>query len=138
MIYCYKDGIIEEEKFRENLNKKEEEKKMLPRKKRKTILIISIILFILIIIVSLALLYINTDMFKSNATLFSKYIGQNLDNIETVYKQIGTNPYEEIFRENKYVTRNTSKNKLCRKHRDKFRKYAKLNQSIKISDKWTN
>ena len=99
---------------------------MMPRKKRRTIIIVSIILVILILIVSFALLYINTDMFKSNATLFTKYLGQNLDNVEKLCEQIGNNPYEELLKQSKYTTRNASENKLYRKYRDKFRKYTKF------------
>lgn len=77
---------------------------MMPRKKKKTIIIVSIIIIILMIAISFVLLYINTDMFKSNQTLFAKYMGQNLDNLEVVYKQIGTNQYEEVLKQNKCVT----------------------------------
>lgn len=76
---------------------------MMPRKKRRTLIIVSIIL-LLIIAVTLILLYINTDMFKSNSTLFAKYIGQNVENIETVYQKIGKNEYNELLQQNKYTT----------------------------------
>ena len=47
---------------------------MIPRKKRRLILIISILLVILMIFTAFVLVYINTDMFKSNKTLFMKYL----------------------------------------------------------------
>lgn len=77
---------------------------MMPRKKRKTIIIVSIILLLLIMAVTLILLYINTDMFKSSATLFTKYIGQNVENVEAFYSQIGKNEYNELLKQNKYTT----------------------------------
>ena len=63
---------------------------MMPRKKRRMIIIVSIILLLLIIAITLFLLYINTDMFKSNSTLFAKYIGQNVENITAFYNEVGT------------------------------------------------
>lgn len=77
---------------------------MMPRKKRKMVIIVSIILVLLIIAVTLILLYINTDMFKSSATLFTKYIGQNVENVEAFYSQIGKNEYNELLKQNKYTT----------------------------------
>lgn len=77
---------------------------MMPRKKRKMVIIVSIILVLLIIAVTLILLYINTDMFKSNETLFTKYIGQNVENVEAFYSQIGKNEYNELLKQNKYTT----------------------------------
>lgn len=67
-------------------------------------IIVSIIILLLIIAVTLILLYINTDMFKSNTTLFSKYLGQNVENIESLYSEIGKSEYDELLNENKYET----------------------------------
>lgn len=77
---------------------------MMPRKKRRMIIIVSIILLLLIIAITLFLLYINTDMFKSNSTLFAKYIGQNVENITAFYNEVGTSDYNELLQQNKYVT----------------------------------
>ena len=60
---------------------------MIPRKKRRLILIISILLVILMIFTAFVLVYINTDMFKSNKTLFMKYLGQNTENLNQIYTQ---------------------------------------------------
>lgn len=76
----------------------------MPRKKRRTVIIVSIILLLLIIAVTLILLYINTDMFKSNAALFAKYIGQNVENLEAFYSEIGKSEYNELLKQNKYTT----------------------------------
>ena len=77
---------------------------MMPRKKRKTLIIASIVIFILIIIAILIVLYIKTDMFKSNSTLFAKYIGKNFQNVEIFYDEMGKNEYNELLKENKYTT----------------------------------
>lgn len=77
---------------------------MMPRKKRRTIIIVSIILLLLIIAVTFILLYINTDMFKSDATLFTKYIGQNVENMGVFYNKVGKSEYSELLQQNKYTT----------------------------------
>ena len=50
---------------------------MLPRRKRRNLIITSIIILLFIIIGILVFLYITTDAFKSNDTLFVKYLAQN-------------------------------------------------------------
>lgn len=78
---------------------------MMPRKKRRTILIGTIILILLIILTGLALLYVHTDMFKSNKTLFAKYLGQNVQNIDENYQKMWiTNEYDQLLEQNKYTT----------------------------------
>lgn len=76
---------------------------MMPRKKRRTILIVSIVLIILIIAITLVLLYLTTDMFKSNATLFAKYMGQNVENIQILSMQTESSNYE-VLKENPYTS----------------------------------
>ena len=76
---------------------------MIPKKKRITIMVIAIIVAILIIITTGLLLYLNTDMFKSNKTLFAKYIGQNMGNLKTFEMTFKEANYEEILRNNKYT-----------------------------------
>ena len=54
----------------------------MPRKKRKlihAIILISILIVIIAIVAIVYYLYVNTDMFKSNQTLFQKYLAQNLE-----------------------------------------------------------
>ena len=55
---------------------------MIARKKKKLIIISSITALVLIIIGILITLYLTTDMFKSNYSLFVKYISQNITSIE--------------------------------------------------------
>jgi hypothetical protein len=77
---------------------------MVPRKKRRMAIIVSIIVLLLISIGVFILLYINTDMFKSDSKLFAKYIGQNIENVETIIKNIDNSEYNEIMQQSKYTT----------------------------------
>ena len=77
---------------------------MIPRKKRRLFLIVSIVLIILIILTAFLLVYINTDMFKSNKTLFMKYFGQNVENMNAMYNQINQkSDYENSLEQSKYT-----------------------------------
>ena len=49
---------------------------MMARKKRIAILVVSIVLVILAIVGTIIFLYLKTDAFKSNETLFAKYFMQ--------------------------------------------------------------
>lgn len=73
------------------------------RKKRITIITIAIVLVIAIIIGILAFLYIKTDAFKSNETLFAKYLVQNFDIIEVLEKSKNTD-IENLLDTNKYTS----------------------------------
>ncbi len=77
---------------------------MMPRKKRRTILIVIITLLIVILTATLVFLYIRTDMFKSSQQLFTKYIGKNVENLETIYQTVGKSEYQEMLQQNKYTT----------------------------------
>ena len=77
---------------------------MMPKKKKKILIILSIVIFLLIILTTLILLYIYTDNFKSNSTLFAKYMGQNIENIDSLYSEIGKSEYDQMLQENKYTT----------------------------------
>lgn len=73
------------------------------RKKRITIITIAIVLVIAIIIGILAFLYIKTDAFKSNETLFAKYLVQNFDVIE-VWENSKNTDIENLLDTNKYTS----------------------------------
>ena len=78
---------------------------MMPRKKRRTIIILVIIAILIIIGIIFSLLYIMTDSFKSSETLFTKYIGQGIENIKTFSQKMGQNSeYDELIAQNKYIT----------------------------------
>lgn len=77
---------------------------MITKKKRNTIIITVLGLAVILIAILVILLYNNTDMLKSNKTLFIKYVGKNIENIneiKDVFKQtefdnlLQTNPYSE-------------------------------------------
>ena len=54
------------------------------RKKRITILVISIVLAVLAIVGTITFLYLKTDAFKSNETLFAKYFMQSFNTIDII------------------------------------------------------
>lgn len=77
---------------------------IMPRKTRRMIGIISVIVLLSLIAIAFLLLYMNTDMFKSSSTLFTKYMGQNLENMQVVYDRVGTSDYNTLLQQNKYTT----------------------------------
>lgn len=77
---------------------------MIPRKTRRMILIVSIIMLLVAIAVTLILLYLNTDMFKSNTTLFFKYLGQNIENMDSFYREAVKDESSELLEQSKYTT----------------------------------
>ena len=77
---------------------------MIPRKKRRMIIIISVILVLLIILTAFLIVYINTDMFKLNKTLFEKYFSKNVENINQMYTSLASKTdYENSLEQNKYT-----------------------------------
>lgn len=76
---------------------------MMTKKKRKTLLIVILTLLILIIAATLIILYLNTDLFKSNETLFFKYLGKNAQNIEEIGKIFEKTDYNNLLETNKYT-----------------------------------
>ena len=76
---------------------------MMTKKKRKTLLIAVLALLILIISATLIILYLNTDLFKSNETLFFKYLGKNAQNIEEIGKIFKKTDYNNLLETNKYT-----------------------------------
>lgn len=76
---------------------------MMTKKKRKTLIISSLIMVVLIIVTSLTILYLNTDMFKSNQTLFLKYFGKNIENIKQIENILKKTQYENILKNSKYI-----------------------------------
>lgn len=76
---------------------------MRQNKKSKIILILIIILIIIIIMSGLAIIYISTDLFKSNKQLFFKYVAQIgnaqegfIENsVKEYFEKIGNTPYKD-------------------------------------------
>lgn len=82
---------------------------MMTRKKRKTILIVFILILIITIAGIIGFLYLNTDMFKSNKTLFMKYIGKNVENMKFSLSDIGETQLDEILKNSQYTENTTIK-----------------------------
>jgi len=72
------------------------------RKKRITLIIVIVVLVLLIIGGIFAFLYLNTDMFKSNQTLFVKYLGKNSENIQGLQNIVNKTEYDELLKTNPY------------------------------------
>lgn len=77
---------------------------MMTKKKRMTLLISIIVAVIIIIAAILGILYIKTDMFKSNKTLFLKYLGKNAENIGNLQSIVQLNEYENSLQNSPYKT----------------------------------
>lgn len=76
---------------------------MMPRKKRIALAIAIPSIIVIIIIITGILLYLNTDMFKSNKTLFFKYLGKNSENIKEIEEIFESSEYEKNLQNNKYT-----------------------------------
>ena len=83
----------------------------MPKKKKKKLIILIVIISILLVLLITggvcAYLYMNTDMLKSNQTLFEKYLAQN---ISIAKEFIDRNPEEmlDILERNKYTSNMTA------------------------------
>lgn len=77
---------------------------MMTRKKRRTILVLIILVIVLIIAGIFALLYLKTDLFKSNRTLFVKYLGQTTNHLEGYINKVSKSDYKTRLEQNKYTT----------------------------------
>lgn len=75
---------------------------MMTRKKRITLIIVIVVLVLLIIGGIFTFLYLNTDMFKSNQTLFVKYLGKNSENIQGLQNIVNKTEYDELLKTNPY------------------------------------
>lgn len=75
---------------------------MMTRKKRITLIIVIVVLVLLIIGGIFIFLYLNTDMFKSNQTLFVKYLGKNSENIQGLQNIVNKTEYDELLKTNPY------------------------------------
>ena len=76
---------------------------MMARKKRIAILVVSIVLVILAIVGTIIFLYLKTDTFKSNETLFAKYFIQSFNAIDTI-KNDDLLGIEDTLNTNKYTS----------------------------------
>lgn len=76
---------------------------MMPRKKRIALAIAIPVIIVMIIITTGILLYLNTDMFKSNKILFLKYLGENSENLKAIQDVFESSEYEKKLQDNKYT-----------------------------------
>ncbi len=67
---------------------------MMTKKKRRLLVISIIISIIVILLIAFIGLYLTTDMFKSNQTLFFKYLGKNADIINSLQTDISRENYD--------------------------------------------
>ncbi len=79
------------------------------RRKRRIIIIAVIVLVVAIISTALVWIYLNTDMLKSNETLFIKYMGKNVENVEEYLPNIGNAELNSLLEQNKYTFNTTVK-----------------------------
>jgi len=79
---------------------------MMQMKKKKLIMIIvAIVLTIILLGVSIYIfLYLATDMFKSDKTLFSKYLEKGVYNVSTLSSNLGRNEFDIILEQNPFET----------------------------------
>ena len=75
---------------------------MMTKKKRRLVLIIIILLILVILAAIFFVLYLNTDMFKSNQTLFVKYIGKNTNNLKGLESVINETEFDEQLKTTPY------------------------------------
>lgn len=75
---------------------------MMTKKTKRMLIIIPTVLVIILLISIYVILYLNTDMFKSAKTLFSKYAGKNIENIEMI-QELLDNSNNERFNTDKFV-----------------------------------
>lgn len=76
---------------------------MIPRKKRMALIFVPIIILVIIVPVFFILLYLKTDIFKSDQMMFIQYIGQNIENIDEIYKTVIENEDDAKLKENKFT-----------------------------------
>ena len=85
---------------------------IMPKKKRMlmTVIVIAVVIAI-IAIITCVVLYMTTDLFKSNNRLFAKYANLTFSNIHLLFNDDNMNEMQQIFQNNKYeVTSKTSVN----------------------------
>lgn len=76
---------------------------MMTKKKRRTITISIVLVIVLISLLVVGILYLKTDLFKSNQLLFAKYMGQNIGNIQGYFENLSINSINQNLADSKYV-----------------------------------
>lgn len=77
---------------------------MMTKKKRRAITISIALIVILLILLVVGILYLKTDLFKSNQVLFAKYMGQNIENMQGYFENFTNSNISRELEGSKYVT----------------------------------
>ena len=77
---------------------------MRSKKKKKIMIIITSIVVVLLIIGILIFLYLTTDMFKSNETLFAKYMVKAFSQVGELSTENKLKEAEQLLENNKYLS----------------------------------
>lgn len=84
---------------------------MMTKKEKKKLFVVGLIIAIILIIIMFITLYFLTDMFKSNKTLFLKYLGENAENLETIIETLDNkNTIESKYEESSEIKMNFIEN----------------------------
>lgn len=84
---------------------------MMTKKEKKKLLVVGLIIAIILIIIMFITLYFLTDMFKSNKTLFLKYLGENAENLETIIETLDNkNTIDSKYEESSEIKMNFIEN----------------------------
>ena len=75
---------------------------MLTKKKRRMIKITIPVIISILLIAIVVLLYLKTDMFKSDETLFFKYLGKNFENISNIQDMLENEQISNLLKSDKY------------------------------------
>lgn len=73
------------------------------KKKRRTLTITIFVIILLLIVTSLIIVYVKTDMFKPNQTLFFKYFEKNTEIIKEIENIFENTEYENLVKNSKYI-----------------------------------
>ena len=74
---------------------------IMARKKRRMVIGLTILFLLIIILAILLTLYFTTDMFKSNKTLFEKYLLQGMAQISNLDDETHMNELNQLLENNK-------------------------------------
>lgn len=74
---------------------------IMARKKRRMVIGLTILFLLIIILAILLTLYFTTDMFKSNKTLFEKYLLQGMAQISNLHDETHMNELNQLLENNK-------------------------------------
>ena len=90
------------------------------RNKRRIILALFSVLIIIILACVFIILYKTTDSFKSEKTLFTKYFGKSIENVQNFYEDIIMPCMNNAINKNKLISFLEDKIKECEKEIEKF------------------